>query len=85
MMWVRGNKSDYEKWAKESESDEWKWEKLLPLFKKCENYKEGNKDLRGKEGNIFPITPGKKSTLIYSMMKTLENVGLTKIVDDYNK
>jgi len=38
MIYIRGQKQDYDDWAKESGSDIWKWENVLENYKKIEDY-----------------------------------------------
>ncbi len=39
MVYMRGNPRDYENWARVSGDDQWRYENVLPYFKKSENYR----------------------------------------------
>ena len=41
MIYMRGNPRDFDNWANLTGDESWKYQKLLPFFKKFENY-EGN-------------------------------------------
>jgi choline dehydrogenase len=38
MIYVRGNKYDYDNWAKLVNDNTWNYENVLPYFKKSENF-----------------------------------------------
>ncbi|CAL8124043.1 unnamed protein product [Orchesella dallaii] len=38
MMYVRGNKEDFNRWATDAGDNQWNYENLLPYFKKSEDY-----------------------------------------------
>lgn len=58
MIYIRGQKNDYDQWAQISGNEKWKWENILPLYKKIENYipfdKNNEKDqlFHGTNGSI---------------------------------
>ena len=47
----RGNRSDYERWVRLGVPD-WSYEKLLPYFKRLENWQEGRAPHRGTDGPV---------------------------------
>ncbi|ODM99903.1 Glucose dehydrogenase [FAD, quinone] [Orchesella cincta] len=54
MMFMRGNPKDFADWSKVIGSDEWTYEKLLPYFKKLEDYNGygNNSPYHGKNGPL---------------------------------
>jgi choline dehydrogenase len=58
MLWVRGDAKTYDLWANEMGCEEWSYEKVLPYFKKCENYTDSrhNKKDDSIHGTGGPIT-----------------------------
>ena len=46
MAYVRGNRSDYDRWANEGLTN-WSFEKVLPYFRKLENWEHGESKYRG--------------------------------------
>jgi choline dehydrogenase len=51
MVWVRGNQADYDGWA-EAGNDGWDFYSVLPLFKKSEDWEDGETVFRGAGGPI---------------------------------
>lgn len=57
MVYMRGNPRDYDNWASLSGDDQWRYENVLPYFKKSENYK-GNWPNRKKKLKLLIIFSG---------------------------
>jgi choline dehydrogenase len=51
MVWARGNKYDYDKWAAAGNKG-WDYQSVLPLFKKIEDWEDGETDFHGAGGPI---------------------------------
>jgi choline dehydrogenase len=49
MVWVRGNRADYDGWA-EAGNAGWEFRSVLPLFKKSEDWGDGESEFRGAGG-----------------------------------
>ena len=49
MIFVRGQKEDYDQWA-QSGARGWSFDEVLPYFKKLENFEGGESDMRGSDG-----------------------------------
>ena len=54
MIYTRGNRFDYDQWAQLG-LREWSYEKLLPFFKKFENFEDGENEWHGADGEL-PVT-----------------------------
>jgi choline dehydrogenase len=50
MIYMRGQSRDYDQWARLTGDDEWRWERVLPAFKKHEDYYLGADELHGAGG-----------------------------------
>ncbi|MEJ8845684.1 GMC family oxidoreductase [Variovorax rhizosphaerae] len=50
MIYMRGQSRDYDQWAALTGSDQWRWDQVLPAFKKHEDYYLGADDLHGAGG-----------------------------------
>ncbi|MEL6922908.1 MAG: GMC family oxidoreductase N-terminal domain-containing protein [Bacteroidota bacterium] len=55
MIYMRGNRRDYDHWA-ELGNEGWSYEEVLPYFKKSEHYYRGASHFRGNEGPL-KVTP----------------------------
>src|SRR5215471_13824233 len=51
MVWARGHRADYEGWA-EAGNTGWDFHSVLPLFKKSEDWEDGESEFRGAGGPI---------------------------------
>ena len=51
LVYVRGNKLDYDTWAQMGNTG-WSYDEVLPFFKKMENYQGEVSELRGTEGPL---------------------------------
>ena len=51
MIYIRGNKSDYDNWEALGAKG-WGWDDVLPYFKKSENCEAGGSELRGSGGPL---------------------------------
>jgi choline dehydrogenase len=51
MIYMRGQKSDYDHWA-ELGLRGWSWDDVLPVFKRSEDYEHGADDLHGAGGEL---------------------------------
>jgi choline dehydrogenase len=50
MIYMRGQSRDYEQWARLTGDDDWRWDNVLPDFKKHEDFYKGADDLHGAGG-----------------------------------
>ena len=51
MVWARGHRADYDGWAAAGNRG-WDFDSVLPLFKKSEDWQDGENDFRGAGGPI---------------------------------
>src|SRR5262245_51891033 len=51
MVYMRGNRDDYDAWAKDGATG-WSYDELLPLFKRTENNSRGQNDYHGVDGPL---------------------------------
>ena len=63
MVYVRGNKNDYERWASFGLKT-WSYENVLPFFKKIEKWSEGENEFRGGKG-ILPVNQSKNQNPLF--------------------
>jgi choline dehydrogenase len=50
MIYMRGQPLDYERWAEVAGDDSWRWDRVLPLFKRSEDHYAGASVLHGAGG-----------------------------------
>ena len=60
MIYIRGNKADYDAWAKDGATG-WSYADVLPLFRKSENNSRGADDYHGDGGPPTSRTSGPRT------------------------
>ena len=55
LIFVRGHKEDYDRWAREG-ADGWDYNSVLPYFKKLESFAGGSSEYRGAKGPVLVTT-----------------------------
>ncbi|HET6338859.1 MAG TPA: GMC family oxidoreductase N-terminal domain-containing protein [Polyangiales bacterium] len=83
MLFVRGNRSNYDDWARDG-CPGWSFDDVLPAFKRMEDWEGGAGDYRGQGG---PIAVTKKNNLTPASTAFIEAVMETfsvPLTDDYN-
>ena len=51
MVYIRGHRADYDRWAADGAED-WNYDRVLPYFKKSENYQHGASEYHGVGGEL---------------------------------
>src|SRR5262245_60568623 len=82
MVWVRGQRQDYDHWAQLGNRG-WSWQDLLPIFKSMESFAGGDAALRGRAGPLKVSDIDERGPLYDSFFKAAESIGL-KPNPDYN-
>src|SRR5262245_5030315 len=57
MVWVRGQRQDYDHWAQLGNRG-WSYQDVLPIFKDMESYTGGDAAIRGRQGPIVVSDAG---------------------------
>ena len=50
MIYMRGQKRDYDEWARLTGDASWRWDAVLPVFKDSEDYHRGSSEWHGAKG-----------------------------------
>ena len=82
MMYVRGNRQDYNEWA-ELGAQGWSFPEVLPYFKKMENHEIGATDWRGAGGPLNIAEQRSPNPLTTSFFGAAAEAGINK-TDDFN-
>lgn len=84
MIYMRGQERDYQQWAELTGDDSWRWEHVLPLFKKSEDHHGGDAEFHGKGGEWRV----EKQRLSWEILDAFRNaaaeVGIPES-DDFNR
>ena len=82
MVWVRGQRQDYDHWAQLGNRG-WSYQDVLPIFRSMESYDGGANEVRGRVGPL-KITDSDESGRLYdSFFAAAESIGI-KRTHDYN-
>ena len=84
MIYMRGQAGDYDRWADLTGDASWRWDAVLPLFKKSEDYYGGASDDHGV-GGPWRVEKQRLSWQILDAFRdAAEEAGIAK-VDDFNR
>ena len=89
MIYMRGQKNDYDQWANIVSSNSWNWENMLERFKKLEDFIPFNDQtddnlFHGKAGPLIVETPRVKWKVLDIWRQAAEECGIPK-VNDFNR
>ena len=82
MLWVRGNRADFDKWA-ELGATGWDYEGVLPFMRSLETFERGSSAVRGGNGPQRVSLVRVKHPLTERWLQGAEEVGLP-FNEDYN-
>ncbi|XP_059159182.1 glucose dehydrogenase [FAD, quinone]-like [Physella acuta] len=86
MIWVRGFKPDFDRWAQYLGTDDWDYRHVLPYFKKSEDIKVPelrDSDFRGRDGLLTVNTIQSPKPIVETLMKAAAAIGYP-FGQDYN-
>ncbi|MBD8531797.1 MULTISPECIES: GMC family oxidoreductase N-terminal domain-containing protein [unclassified Massilia] len=83
MIYMRGQKQDYARWAEACGDDSWRWEQVLPLFKKSEDHYLGASEVHGAGGEWRVEKQRLSWKILDAFRDAAAEVGIAK-VDDFN-
>jgi choline dehydrogenase/4-pyridoxate dehydrogenase len=82
MAYVRGHRSDYDRWASRG-LPEWSYRNVLPYFKRQETWSAGANEFRGGDGPLGVSSPHFPDPLLDAFIAGGKSAGHPS-VDDYN-
>ena len=82
MVFVRGNRNDYERWESFGLKS-WSYDNILPYFKKIENWSGGENQYRGSFG-LLPVNQSKNSNKLFKAFLNASSEAGHKINPDMN-
>ncbi|HEX7926287.1 MAG TPA: GMC family oxidoreductase N-terminal domain-containing protein [bacterium] len=84
MIYMRGQKQDYDGWAKAAGDSGWDWDHVLPVFKGVEDYHRGANEWHGTGGE-WHVAPQRLSwEILDAFQKAAAERGIPP-VDDFNR
>ena len=83
MLYIRGQKQDYDDWAN-SGCQGWSWDEVLPYFKKAENNENGADDFHGSDGPLHVSNQRSPRPITDAFVKAGEAMQL-RVREDFNQ
>ena len=83
MVYMRGQRSDYDHWA-ELGNRNWSWDEVLPYFKRAERHFGGATDYHGCDGELCVEEPRVRWEILDAWRDAAEEAGIPK-VDEFNR
>lgn len=82
MMYVRGNRADYDGWAK-SGATGWSYDEILPLYRRMETNSRGGSEFHGDSGPQYVEDAPDPRAVSARFVDAMAEVGMPRI-DDFN-
>nr|WP_298924861.1 GMC family oxidoreductase N-terminal domain-containing protein [uncultured Erythrobacter sp.] len=82
MVYIRGNKWDYDNWAAMG-CDGWSYDDVLPYFKKAESNERGGDDFHGDGGPLFVSDQGSPNPTSHAFVEAAASLQM-RPNDDFN-
>jgi choline dehydrogenase len=83
MIYMRGQAGDYDRWAEVSGDPSWRWENVLPLFRRSEDHHRGASDVHGSGGEWRVERQRLSWEILDAFREAAGEVGIPKI-EDFN-
>ncbi len=83
MIYMRGQKSDYDAWAALGNRG-WSWDEVLPYFKRVEDYAHGADELHGAGGELRVEDPRVSWEIVDAWREAAAECGIPK-VSEFNR
>jgi choline dehydrogenase len=84
MIYMRGQARDYDTWASLTGDESWRWENVLPVFRKSEDYHKGADQYHGAGGEWRVERQRLSWDILDAFRDAAEQVGIPK-TDDFNR
>jgi len=84
MIYMRGQREDYDAWARETGDAAWSWDAVLPVFRASEDYHGGKSDFHGAGGEWRVEKQRLKWKILESFAEAAQEQGIAA-TDDFNR
>jgi choline dehydrogenase len=82
MLYVRGNREDFDGWAKAGATG-WSYDEVLPYFRRIETFARGGDEYRGDDGPLFVGDHRSRTGITEMLVRAAQQAGLP-FNPDYN-
>ncbi|MFL6714125.1 MAG: GMC family oxidoreductase [Sulfurifustis sp.] len=84
MIYMRGQARDYDRWADATGDSSWRWENVLPVFKRSEDYWRGADNMHGAGGELRVEPQRLHWDILDRFADAAEQAGIPR-TDDFNR
>jgi choline dehydrogenase len=84
MIYMRGQREDYDEWARASADASWSWDAVLPVFKRSEDYHGGANEWHGAGGPWRVEKQRLKWKVLEAFREAAQQAGIPA-TDDFNR
>ncbi|TDN68056.1 choline dehydrogenase [Paraburkholderia sp. BL10I2N1] len=84
MIYMRGQREDYDEWARLVDDPSWAWDSVLPIFKRSEDYHGGASESHGAGGPWRVEKQRLKWKILESFAQAAQQTGIPA-TDDFNR
>ncbi|MEM5317037.1 GMC family oxidoreductase N-terminal domain-containing protein [Paraburkholderia sp. JHI869] len=84
MIYMRGQREDYDNWARESGDSAWSWDSVLPVFRRSEDHHGGASEFHGAGGQWRVEKQRLKWQILESFAHAAQEQGIAA-TDDFNR
>jgi choline dehydrogenase len=84
MIYMRGQREDYDGWARLTRDARWSWEAVLPIYRRTEDYYGGASEYHGSGGEWRVELQRLKWEVLESFREAAAQCGIPK-TDDFNR
>lgn len=81
MIYIRGDRADYDQWAGELGCTGWSWDEVLPYFRKSEDYQGAPSQTHGSTGELGVGPPTMRHPLAQAFVDGCAEFGLARVED----
>jgi choline dehydrogenase len=84
MIYMRGQREDYDSWAQSSNDAGWSWNQVLPIFRRSEDHHEGASEWHGAGGEWRVEKQRLKWEVLETFSRAAQEIGIPA-TDDFNR
>ncbi len=84
MVYMRGQKRDYDEWARLTGDASWSWENVVPVFKRSENHWRGASEFHGASGEWRVEQQRLRWEILDAFQAAAEECGIAR-TEDFNR
>ena len=81
MVYIRGHRNDYDRWAALPGCEGWNYDEVLPYFRQSEFFPEGDTEWHGHEGELGVSRLKQKLALFQTFVEAAEQAGYPRTGD----